>query len=100
MWRTISRGEIGEPLLQRNGVLPSSAEAYDLVANANIPSHFLPHLAQERDGASLEAEFSSGIGDRNSIAIPNSDAMVLHLPTLFVVNVTDKDEEVEIAFFP
>jgi pimeloyl-ACP methyl ester carboxylesterase len=100
MWRAIRRGEVGEPLLQRNGVLPTSAEAFDLVANANIRPNLLRHLAQEREGASLEAEFSSGIGDRNSIAIPNSDAMVVRLPTLFVVNVTEKDEEVEIAFFP
>src|SRR5882724_10164882 len=80
--------------------LPTSAEAFDLVANANIRPNFLRHLAQEREGASVEAEFSSGIGDRNSIAIPNSDAMVVRLPTLFVLNVTEKDEEVEIAFFP
>ena len=100
MWTAIRPGGVGEPLLQRHGVLPTSAVALDLIANANTRPNLRRHLAQEVEGANVEAAFSSGIGDRPFIDIPNSDATVVRLPTLFVLNVTEKDDEVEIVFSP
>ena len=100
MWRRVRGREVGEVLPQRNNVLPTSGVAYELAAENQVRPNVLRHLQVERESASLEAEFGSGLGFLPFARLDNSDLSWLQLPTLFLCEVRENEEAVEIAFSP
>jgi len=106
MWRRIRNHDVAEPLSQRNGYQPTSAQAFELVQTSEIRRNVVRHLAAEQEGSSGDGAFRAAIGELPEFrfpgirGIPNSDVSWSYLPTMFVVNVTEEDEGVEIAYIP
>jgi hypothetical protein len=106
MWRRIRNHDVAEPLPQRNGYQPTSGQAFELVQVSEIRRNVVRHLAAEQEGASEDGAFRAAIGEVQEFRIPgirgisNSDVSWSYLPAMFVVNVTEEDEGVEIAYIP
>jgi len=106
MWRRIRNLDVAEPLVQRNGYSPTSGHAFELAQTSDVRRNVLRHLAEEQEGSSGDGAFRAGIGELAEFrlpglrGIPNSDVSWSYLPTLFLVNVTEEEEGVEIAYFP
>jgi hypothetical protein len=100
MWRRLVNGEVGRPLIQSNGETPTSEAASALVRRLETKPNVLEHLRHEQEQNRDDRGFSSALGVLNSFEVPNSEAAWLRLDTMFLVEVGEGDEVIEIVFTP
>jgi hypothetical protein len=106
MWRRIRNHEFAEPLPQRNGAQPTSGQALELALTSDVRQNVVRHLSDEQRGSAEEGAFRAALGESADFRLPgiqgiaSSDVSWSYLPTVFVVNVTEEDEGIEVAYIP
>src|ERR1035438_378685 len=106
MWRRVRKGEFAEVLPQTSDVQPTSGQAIELASTHDVRQNVLRHLRQEIESSPGDRTFGAGIAETATIRLagvqgfPNTDVSWTYLSTLFVVNVTENDASIEIAYLP
>lgn len=106
MWRRVRNGDLAEVLPQANNLQPTSGQAVELAATHDVRQNVLRHLRQEIAGSPGDRMFGAQIAEIPEVRLagiqgfPNTDVNWTYLSTLFVVNVTENDEAIEIVYVP
>lgn len=106
MWRRVRNGDLAEVLPQGNNIQPTSGQAVELASTHDVRRNVLRHLRQEIESPPDDRTFGAQIAEIPEVrfagiqGFPNTDVSWTYLSTLFVVNVTENDEAVEIAYVP
>jgi hypothetical protein len=106
MWRRIRKGELAEVLPQANDIQPTSGQAVELASTHDVRQNVLRHLRQETESSPGDRTFGAWIAETPEVRLvgiqgfPNTDVSWTYLSTLFVVNVTENDASIEIAYVP
>jgi hypothetical protein len=88
MWRRVRNREIGELLPQRNGIQPTSGQAFELMQTSETRRNVIRHLSEEQTSPYSFGNFHAGIGDIPTFrlpgapGIPDSDVSWTYLPIL------------------
>lgn len=106
MWRRVRNGNLAEVLLQASGVRPTSGQAVELASTHDVRRNVLRHLRQEIESSPDDQTFRAQIAEIPAVrftgipGLPNTDVSWTYLWTLFVMDVTENDEAIEIAYVP
>ena len=106
MWRRVRNADLAEVLPQANNVQPTSGQAIELASTHDVRQNVLRHLRQEIESAPGDQTFGAQIGEIPEVRLagiqgfPNTDVSWTYLSTLFVVNVTENDGAIEVAYVP
>ncbi len=106
MWRRVRNGELAEVLPQANNIQPTSGQAVELASTHELSQNVLRHLRQEIESSPDDRTFGAQIAEIPEVRLagiqgfPNADVSWTYLSTLFVVNVTENDTAIEIAYVP
>jgi hypothetical protein len=106
MWRRVRNGDLAEVLPQASGIQPTSGQAVELASTHDVRRNVLRHLRQEIEGSPGDQTFGAQIAETPEVRLagiqgfPNTDLSWTYLSTLFVVDVTENDGAIEIAYVP